>query len=106
VIDVAWSPEGSRIATASTDRTARTWDAQTGEPLDVLTGHLTEVNGVVFSPDGSRLVSVSGCCAARVWALDLDDLVRIARDQVTRDLVDEECRRFLHRDSCDRTATG
>lgn len=106
VVDVAYNADGSRIATGSTDRTARTWDAGSGRLLDVLGGHASEVTQVVFSPDGSRLASVSGCCLARLWALDLDDLVRIAQRQVTRDLVDEECRRFLHRASCPGTVTG
>ena len=106
VVDVAYSADGARVATGSTDRTARTWDAETGAPLAVLGGHANEVSEVMFSPDGSRLASVSGCCAARLWALDLDDLVRIAAGEVTRTLADEECRRFLHRESCEATTTG
>src|SRR5262249_46345256 len=33
VIYAGFSPEGSRVITASTDRTARIWDAVTGQPL-------------------------------------------------------------------------
>jgi len=36
----------------------------------------------------------------RVLALDLEDLVRIADARLTRTLDDDECRQFLHRDSC------
>jgi hypothetical protein len=32
----------------------------------------------------------------RVWALDLDDLIAIARREVTRELTDDECRQYLH----------
>ena len=32
----------------------------------------------------------------RVWALDIDDLLEIARQNVTRSLSDEECRHYLH----------
>lgn len=36
----------------------------------------------------------------RVWALDIDDLLEIARRNVTRSLSDEECRRYLHVAAC------
>jgi hypothetical protein len=36
----------------------------------------------------------------RIWALDIDDLLQIARREVTRSLTDEECSRYLHVDRC------
>ena len=36
---VAWSPDGSKIATASHDFTARVWDASTGAEVKKLQGH-------------------------------------------------------------------
>jgi hypothetical protein len=33
----------------------------------------------------------------------LDDLIRIAKDNVTRDLTDEECSVYLHADACPTT---
>jgi hypothetical protein len=36
----------------------------------------------------------------RVWALDIDDLLEIARREVTRSLTDAECRQFLHVEVC------
>ena len=56
VQDIAYSPDGSRLAVASS---IGIWiyDAQTGEALDLLTGHTGSVNSVVFSPDGSTLAS-------------------------------------------------
>ncbi len=35
----AYSPDGTRIVTASDDKTARIWDARTGAQLAVLSGH-------------------------------------------------------------------
>ena len=36
-----------------------------------------------------------------MWALDLDDLVGLARDEVTRSLTDDECREYLAVDTCE-----
>ena len=36
----------------------------------------------------------------RVWALDMDDLLEIAQENVTRSLTDAECRRYLHVEAC------
>src|SRR5262245_23919749 len=67
VSTVAFSPDGSRIVTASWDRTARTWNAATGKEIGVLRGHKAEVNSAVFSPDGSRILTASFDRTARIW---------------------------------------
>jgi hypothetical protein len=36
----------------------------------------------------------------RIWALDIDDLLEIADENVTRSLTDDECRRYLHDAAC------
>jgi len=36
----------------------------------------------------------------RIWALELDDLITIARSELTRALSDAECRQYLHLDAC------
>jgi WD40 repeat protein len=65
-----------------------------------LRGHEGPISSVAFSPDGSRLASVSGDGVVRVWALDLDDLVEIAKGELTRKLTDAECRQYLHIPRC------
>jgi WD40 repeat protein len=55
---------------------------------------------VAFSPDGSMLASSTFDGTARVWALDIDDLLEIARQNVTRSLTDEECRQYLNLQAC------
>jgi WD40 repeat protein len=60
-----YSPDGQRIVTASTDGTAKVWEAQTGIELLTLTGHDGRVNSVGYSPDGQRIVTASK--TARVW---------------------------------------
>ena len=40
----AFSPDGKRIVTASSDNTARVWDAESGKPLgEPLKGHQVRV---------------------------------------------------------------
>jgi Tfp pilus assembly protein PilX len=64
---VVFSPDGKRIATASSDKTARLWDAATGQPLATLRGHIDAVTAVVFSPDGKRIATASWDKTARLW---------------------------------------
>jgi WD40 repeat protein len=69
VLDVVFGPDGTRLATAGSDGTARLWDAASGEELMVLSGHANEVNEVAFGPDGMRLVTAGYDGTARVWDL-------------------------------------
>ena len=62
-----FSPDGSRILTASRDNTARVWDAANGKMIHNLEGHEGDIVHAVFSPDGSRILTASQDRTARVW---------------------------------------
>jgi WD40 repeat protein len=100
VSSIAFSVDGASIATAGEDGTVRLFSAETGTEQLVLRGHSYLVTAVEFTDDGRRLVSASADGVVRVWALDLDDLIEIADQNVTRDLTDEECRTYLHVEAC------
>jgi len=95
---IAFSPDGARVAEGDPDGTVRVFDTSSGEELLALQGHDT-VDQVAFSPDGSMLATLGGGLL-RIWALEIDDLLEIAHQSVTRTLTDEECRQYLHVESC------
>jgi WD40 repeat protein len=59
VIGALFSPDGTRVVTASTDKTAHVWDAATGAWLGKPMQHPNIVNSAAFSRDGERAVIAS-----------------------------------------------
>ena len=68
VRSVSFSPTGDRIATASSDKTAKLWDLQ-GNCKVTFTGHNDWVNSVSFSPTGDRIATASYDKTAKLWDL-------------------------------------
>ena len=100
VYGVAYSPDGKRLATASDDETAKVWDAESGQELLTLRGHSGDVNGVAYSPDGKRLATASEDGTVQVYAIDIHELLNLARSRVTRDLTPGECKRYFQTEKC------
>jgi WD40 repeat protein len=68
VWSVSFSPDGTKILTASEDGSAKLWDID-GNELATLNGHSDRVNSASFSPDGTRIVSASNDGSAKLWDL-------------------------------------
>lgn len=67
VASLQYSPDGTRIASASADGTARVWDAKSGEELLQLRGHEGAVSSVAWSPDGAHLATAGSDKTSRLW---------------------------------------
>ena len=78
IYGVTWSPDGTRIATASADKTAKLWEAASGQERLTLYGHTAVVGGVAFSPDGTQLASMSDDSTARIYILPIEALAALA----------------------------
>jgi DNA-binding SARP family transcriptional activator/WD40 repeat protein len=99
--EVEFSPNGRRIAAGAANATINLFDATSGTLLlSLRPDEQLSIARLAFSADGSMLATTGPGKPVRVWAIAIDDLLRIARENVTRQLTDEECRRFLHLDRC------
>jgi predicted oxidoreductase (fatty acid repression mutant protein) len=74
VFSAAFSPDGTRVVTASLDGTARVWETSSGQLQATLTGHTKEVFSAAFSSDGTRVVTASADNTARVWQISSGQL--------------------------------
>jgi WD40 repeat protein len=78
--------------TASRDKTAKVWEANTGQELFTLTGHDGWVWSAAYSPDGQRIVTAGDI--VQIYTTDMEELLQIAESRVTRQLTAEEKEKY------------
>ena len=68
---IAFSPDGTKIVTASNDTTVRIWDTASGRELQKFEGHeqsgTTVILTVAYSPDGKNIVTAGSDTTVRLW---------------------------------------
>jgi WD40 repeat protein len=70
---VAWSPDGSRLATGGWDETIRIWNARDATTIRVIEGHNAQIQEIDWSPDGRRIASYAADRTLRIWDADSGD---------------------------------
>ena len=84
VSSVAFSPDGTLLASSSYDQTIKVWDLRTGQMQKTLTGHEGRVYSVAFSPDGRTLASGGRDEFIRFWDVKTGALLRTIAGHVNR----------------------
>ena len=96
ILAVAVSPDGSLLASASSDRTVLLWDLRTRQPMGKpITAHRSRALSVAFSPDGRWLASSDQDGAVIRWETDVEAWVSGACGIVGRNFTDDEWKQFF-----------
>jgi WD40 repeat protein/tRNA A-37 threonylcarbamoyl transferase component Bud32 len=64
---VAWSPDGSKLASGGDDRVVHVWEAATGNHLLSYREHTRAIRAMMWSPDGTLIASGSANQIGHVW---------------------------------------
>jgi WD40 repeat protein/S1-C subfamily serine protease len=67
IADLAWSPDGKWVASASWDKSVRVWAANSGKAYYTYSGHKDVVRSVAWSPDGKWIASGSDDRTVQIW---------------------------------------
>ncbi len=67
ITQIAWSPDGKYLVSASFDKTVQLWDATSGKHVKTYKGHGARVNGLAWSPDSKFIVTASDDQTVRIW---------------------------------------
>jgi hypothetical protein len=107
VSSVTFNQSGTRIATASLDRTTKVWgkNLSGSSAQDSFKEIFTitsdgPVNSVDFSPDTSRIAIGSSTGEIIIFPFNTDELIALAKKRVPRSLRQDECKAYLHLDTC------
>jgi WD40 repeat protein len=69
VFDLAYSPDGTRLATVAADKFTKVWDAATGSIVQTFEGHTSHVLSVSWNHNGRTLATAGADNVIKVWSL-------------------------------------
>jgi WD40 repeat protein len=96
VTGLAFTPDGSLLASSSQDAMVRLWDAVTAQSVGLpLIGHTLWISSLDISPNGKWLASASADQTVRIWDISVQDWQSLACHLVRRNLSDAEWQQFL-----------
>jgi len=75
ILDIAFSPGGTKLATACTDRNARIYDVETMEELKVIPNETSWLQSIDWSPDGSLIATGDNAGSIRLWDAKSGEMV-------------------------------
>ena len=64
---VCFNPQGTKLITASSDKTCHIWSTETGECLQILEGHVDEIFSCAFNYEGDTIITGSKDNTCRIW---------------------------------------
>ena len=56
-LQIAFNPQGTKLLTASADKTAKVWDPMSGTCLQALEGHTDEIFSCAFNYEGDTVIT-------------------------------------------------
>ena len=75
ISSIAFSPDGSTVATGAEDKTIILWDVATRKSIGTLAGHSQTVSSLLFARDGESLFSGSLDGTIIQWDLETPETV-------------------------------
>jgi WD40 repeat protein len=76
---VAFSPDGTRVASAADNDKIRIWNSASGTEVLAIEGHSAPVTSLAFASDGKRIASASDDRTARIWDADTGQVLLTIR---------------------------
>ena len=96
----AFNPDGDLLATGDVNGWVKVYNLSNYKEEFSLNSHSANVGDVEFSPDGKLLASASWDGTVRLHLVELDDLIELALERLTRWFKPEECVEYLHTETC------